>query len=300
MQNTANPADGVTNSIKVGDAEILRVEEMSIISPMSILTQDQALVEANRHWLTPHFLRPDGRRDFVFQSWILLVDDKVIVVDPCTGNARSHMYPIFNNLDTPYIERFAATGIKPEDVDYVFCTHLHHDHCGWCTQLRDGRFVPTFPNARYLYVKREFERWDTRRPDHRVVDYNVGVFEQSVLPIVEAGLADLVSDRHRLSASVEIEPAYGHTLGHSIVHLVSKTKEAYFTGDVFHHPLQILYPELHLPGCDNLEQAIETRRRIANLCIERNALVIPAHFAKPHVGWIRKKNGAVSFEAFAE
>lgn len=299
MQNTAIPSNDVNNCIKVGDAEILRVEEMSIISSMEMLTQNQALIESNRHWLTPNFLRADGRRDFVFQSWILLVDGKVIVVDPCTGNGRPHMYPFFNNLDTPYIERFAATGIKPEDVDYVFCTHLHHDHCGWCTQLRDGRFVPTFPNARYLYVKREFERWDTRRPDHCVVDYNVGVFEQSVLPIVEAGLAELVSDRHRISPSVEIEPAYGHTLGHSIMHLVSKTKEAYFTGDVFHHPLQILYPELHLPGCDNLEQAIETRRRIANLCAERNALVIPAHFAKPHAGWVRVKNGTMSFEPLA-
>jgi glyoxylase-like metal-dependent hydrolase (beta-lactamase superfamily II) len=284
------------SAIKVGDAEIRRVEEMPINSRMAVLTQDEALIEANKHWLIPLFLKADHHWDFIFQSWIVLVDDKVFVVDPCTGNGRPHMHPLFNMLNTPYIERFAATGIKPEDVDYVFCTHLHHDHCGWSTQLRAGRFVPTFPKARYLYVRREYERWDTRRPDHKLVDYNVGVFEQSVLPVMEAGLAELINDRHRISSSVEIEPAYGHTMGHSILHLVSQAKEAYFTGDVFHHPLQILYPELHLPGCDNLELAIETRRRVAAVCAERNALVIPAHFPKPHAGWVRRKDGALSFQ----
>jgi glyoxylase-like metal-dependent hydrolase (beta-lactamase superfamily II) len=283
-------------SIRVGAAEIRRVEEMAIESPIWVLTQDQALVEANQHWVAPLFLKPDGTWDFLFQSWILSVDGKVFVIDPCTGNGRPHPYPMFENLDTPYLERFAATGIAPEDVDYVFCTHFHHDHCGWCTQLRDGRLVPTFPNARYLFVRREYERWDTRRPDHKPVDYNVGVFERSVLPIMEAGLADLVNDRHRISPSVEIEPAWGHTLGHSILHLASQAKQAYFTGDVFHHPLQMLHPELHMPGCDDLAQAIETRRRIAALCVEREALVIPAHFPTPHAGHLHRNGGAVVFE----
>jgi len=287
----------VMSVIRVGQAEIRRVEEMTFNSSMATLTQDRVLLEANKHWLMPLFMSPDGKREFVFQSWIMLVDGNVFVIDPCTGNGRSHMYPFFNKLSTPYIERFAATGIKPADVNYVFCTHLHHDHCGWSTQLRDGRFVPTFPNARYIYVRREYERWDTRRPDHKVVDYNVGVFEQSVLPIMEAGLGDLVNDRQRISTSVQIEPAYGHTMGHSMLHLASQEQEAYFTGDVFHHPLQILYPQLHLPGCDDLPMAIETRRRVAGLCAARDALIIPAHFAKPHAGYARRKHGTMTFEA---
>ena len=282
--------------IKIGDAEIRRIEEMTINSPMHVLTQDTALIAAHEPWLKPRFLKDDDHWTFVFQSWILSVDGKVIVIDPCNGNGRPHMYPFFANLDTPYIERFAATGIRPDQVDYVFCTHLHHDHCGWSTQLRDGKFVPTFANARYLYVRREYERWDTRRPGHREVDYNVGVFERSVLPVMEAGLAELVEDRHRISAGVEIQPAYGHTLGHSILHLVSRMQQAYFTGDVFHHPLQMIDPTLHMPGCDDLDMAIETRRRIVDACVTGNALVIPAHFPTPHAGWIRRRDGVVSFE----
>lgn len=285
--------------MRVGLAEIRRVEEFTLKSPMSTLTRDQALIATNQHWLLPLFMHADGYRDFVFQSWILIVDGKVFVIDPCNGNGRPHMLPMFDHLNTPYIERFAATGIEPEEVDYVFCTHLHHDHCGWSTRLREGRFVPTFPNARYVYVRREYERWDTRRPNHEPVDYNVGVFERSVSPIMEAGLADLVDDRHRLAPSVAIEPAYGHTLGHSILHLESDAQEAYFTGDVFHHPLQMLYPELHMPGCDDLQMAIATRRRLIDACIERNALVIPAHFPAPYAGWIRRRDGAVTFEPYS-
>ena len=287
-------------TIKVGDAEIRRVEEMTIISSMALLTQDQALIDANKDWLMPAFMSADGKRDFVFQSWILLADGKVIVIDPCTGNDRPHVLPLFRGLNTPYIERFCATGIRPQEVDYVFCTHLHHDHCGWSTQLRDGKFVPTFPNARYVYVRREIERWDPRRPDYRSVEYNAGVFEHSVQPVLDAGLAELVNDGHRLSASVAIEPANGHTLGHSMLLVTSRSQSVCFTGDVFHHPLQISYPELHLPGCDDLAMAIETRRRVANLCAERDALIIPAHFAKPHAGYVRRTWGAFRFEPIDE
>jgi len=290
--------------IKVGAAEIRRVEELRIKSPMAVLTQDTAFIELHNHWLQPLFLHAEGYWDFIFQSWILFVDDKVVVIDPCTGNGRPHLYPLFDHLKTPYIERFAATGVKPEEVDYVFCTHLHHDHCGWSTQLRDGRFVPTFPNARYVYVRSEYQRWDLRLPDHVPVDYNLGVFEQSVLPVMEAGLADLVDERHSILPSLQIEPAPGHTLGHSMLHLVSRaqaqTQEAYFTGDVFHHPLQIIDPALHMPGCDNLDMAIATRRRVVDLCVERNALVIPAHFSAPHAGWIRRDQGVVTFEPLTQ
>jgi glyoxylase-like metal-dependent hydrolase (beta-lactamase superfamily II) len=113
-------------------------------------------------------------------------------------------------------------------------------------------------------------------------------------PDHEAGLADLVNARHRISPSVEIEPAYGHTMWQSILHLTSQEKEVYFTSDVFHHPLPMLYPELHMPACDDLERAIETRRRVAAMCADRNALVIPAHFSTTHAGICATRNRAVS------
>lgn len=282
--------------IKLGHADIRPVLELALTRrPIAFLGADPALIEANRAWLSPHFLEDGDTWSLNFQSWILQVDGKVVVVDPCTGNGRPHPIAPFDMLDTPFIERFCATGVRPEDVDYVFCTHMHHDHCGWNTQLRDGRWVPTFPNARYLFVRREYERWNPNGAGYRAVEYNDGVYERSILPVVEAGLADLVMEQTRVSPSLEIQPAHGHTLGHCMLHLVSAEGQAYFSGDAFHHPLQLTSPELQFGDCDDVEQAIVTRRRLVELALEREALIIPAHLPFPHAGRLRRQDGVVSF-----
>jgi glyoxylase-like metal-dependent hydrolase (beta-lactamase superfamily II) len=92
-----------------------------------------------------------------------------------------------------------------------------------------------------------------------------------------------------------IEPAYGHTRGHSVLHLSTDDGEAYFTGDVFHHPIQMVDPSLHLPGCDDLETAIETRRQLIPKLVETQALVIPAHFPAPHAGRLHGMNDSITF-----
>jgi glyoxylase-like metal-dependent hydrolase (beta-lactamase superfamily II) len=285
--------------IKVGAAEIRSALEMQLEGrPIAWLGADPALIEANRDWLAPWFLEDGDTWSLNFRTWILKVDGKVVVVDPCTGNGRPHPLPMFDRLDEPFIERFRATGVAPEDVDYVFCTHMHHDHCGWNTQLRDGRWVPTFPNARYLFVRREYDRWDPNGADYRSVDYNEGVYERSILPIVEAGLADLVMERHRVSPSLEIEPAHGHTLGHAMLRLASEAEEACFSGDCFHHPLQLVDPDLQFGDCDDVGEARATRRRLVALGLERDALIIPAHLPTPHAGRVRRRDdGRILFEA---
>jgi glyoxylase-like metal-dependent hydrolase (beta-lactamase superfamily II) len=284
--------------IKIGAARVHRVEELTFKFPMELLTRDADVLRRHEQWLLPNFMDPDRCTfDFSCHSWLVQVDGRTVLVDPCNGNGR--VRPVlrqFDHLNTPYIERFEATGVRPDEVDFVFCTHMHCDHCGWNTQLRDGQWIPTFPKARYLFVRREYERWRPDRPEYVTVDYNVGVFEDSVRPIMEAGLADLVPGIHRVSSSVTIEPAYGHTFGHSMLHLISNGTEAYFCGDAFHHPLQLLYPELHLPGCDDLTQAIVTRRELRDLCAERNAVLLPAHFSAPHAGRVSRTSEGYQFQ----
>ena len=285
--------------IVVGQAEIHSALEMSLTGrPIAWLGADPALIETNRDWLAPHFLEVGDTWSLNFRSWILRIYDKVLVIDPCTGNGRPHSMPPFDNLDTPFIERFRATGVEPEDVDYVFCTHMHHDHCGWNTQLRNGRWVPTFPNARYLFLQREYNRWDPNSANYQPVAYNGGVFERSILPIVEAGLADLVMDRHSILPGLDIEPAPGHTLGHAILRLSSARQEACFSGDCFHHPLQLIDPKIQFGDCDDVEGAIATRKRLAELALDSGMLIIPAHLPFPHAGRLRRIGGRVIFESF--
>jgi glyoxylase-like metal-dependent hydrolase (beta-lactamase superfamily II) len=283
--------------LRFADAAISRAEEMIMPLPMAVLGQDEAFIAANRAWLQPHFWDEADRWAMCFQSWIIQVDGKVVVVDPCNGNDRPHPQPWFNDLQTPYIERFCATGVRPEDVDYVFCTHMHHDHCGWNVQLRGGRWVPTFPKARYLFLRREYERWNPNGAGYRYVDYNEGIYERAIQPIVEAGLADLVMDDHRVSSSLEILPAHGHTFGHAMLRLASGAEEALFTGDIFHHPLQLVRPEFQFGDCDDVVQATETRRRLVARGLERDSLIIPAHLPLPHAGRVRRGESGVYFEA---
>jgi glyoxylase-like metal-dependent hydrolase (beta-lactamase superfamily II) len=284
----------------IGDAEIRRVEELSTRFPLAMFNPPAGLLEAEAHWLQPLWADADGTWEMVVQSWIVIADGRVIVVDPCVGNGRSlPHFELFDHLDTPFIERFAATGIRPEHVDGVVCTHLHSDHCGWNTTLRDGRYAPTFPNARYYLARREVERWDSRRLDHNAVPANEGVFEASVLPVLEAGLAELVPDIFCISRSLELEPAHGHTLGHSAVHLESAGHHAWFTGDAFHHPLELIHPELDAGTCEDFAQTLATRKRLIAAITATRALVIPAHFGAPHAGYLRDENGVRRFVPLA-
>ncbi len=301
VRPSAGRADEETTVIAVGNASIRRIEEIRYKFPLSMFGLDPSAIDRHWDWLFPRFADSDRNWDMVVQSWICVIDDKVVVIDPCVGNGRSFpQLPMFDQLQTPFIERFAGTGIKPTDVDLVFCTHLHSDHCGWNTQLQGGKYVPTFPNARYIVVRREFERWDARQQGYDRAEVhnqlNVGVFENSVLPVWEAGLIDLVGDSHRLSPALQVEPAYGHTKGHSCLHLQSGSDEAYFTGDVFHHPLELLYPEIDANTCESYLTTVETRRGLVRKLITSGALLIPGHFAAPYVGRVRESGGTVRFE----
>jgi len=287
--------------VEVGEARIHRVEEMTIRVPMTMFGADEAVCASHAHWMVPHWATPDGEAEIVIQSFIVEVDGQIVLVDPCVGNGRSlPTLPMFDMLDTPYLERFAATGIRPEDVDIVVCTHLHSDHCGWNTMLRDGRWVPSFPNARYILGEREVARWDPRRAGHQANPLNDGVFERSVLPVLEAGLADVIGENHRVSPSLRTELAPGHTLGHCALHLESAGALACFSGDAFHHPIELFAPELDDGGSEDHALCVATRRRLIDHFVRTGALIVPAHFAAPHMGYLRGEAQARRFVPIGE
>ena len=283
----------------VGEAQIASALELELTGrPIGLLGADPVLVEANRWWMAPYFLEEGDTWSLNFRAWIVRVDDKIIVIDPCNGNGRPNPVPAFDMLDIPFLERFEATGVRAEDVDFVFCTHLHHDHCGWNTVLRNGRWVPTFPRARYLFVKREYDRW---HPDHasrfQHLIYNDGVYDRSIAPIVEAGLADLVLETHTLTPSLRVISGRGHTDGHSMLHLQSGGVEATFSGDAFHHPLQLIEPAIRFGDHDDWDAVIQTRERLVCDSLARAMLLIPAHLPAPHAGRMRRTERGLWFEA---
>jgi glyoxylase-like metal-dependent hydrolase (beta-lactamase superfamily II) len=163
---------------------------------------------------------------------------------------------------------------------------MHSDHVGWNTRLENGHWVPTFPNARYVFARREFE--------HRERLYaadpsaGLGMFADSVLPVVASGQAQLVDSDYALDDTVRLEPAEGHTPGNVVIHLNSGGAAAVLSGDVLHHPIQVMYPEWSAQFCEDPLQSAVVRRRFVETHAERGTLVLPAHFPAPTAGRIRR------------
>jgi glyoxylase-like metal-dependent hydrolase (beta-lactamase superfamily II) len=194
--------------------------------------------------------------------------------------------PFWNMLNTPYLDRLAAAGARADEIDLVMCTHLHHDHVGWNTQLRDGRWVPTFPNARYVFSKSDFEYYLKADADPKTAPVEFGTFRECVLPVVEAGRADLVTGPHRLDDCLEIIPAPGHSAGHVVFKLESNGRCAIFIGDVFHHLLQVYYPHWNFPKNSDPEAARASRHQVLKECASVGALTLPCHVGSPFAGYI--------------
>lgn len=279
---------------RIGDATVTRIEEQ--LGPGSFPPEkyfagfEREVLERHLDWLVPHHYIPaqDALVTSV-HSWLIQTAHHTVLLDCCSGNHKDrHWWPRFHQLQTPFLQRLARAGVAPEQVDIVMCTHLHADHIGWNTQLRDGRWVPTFPNARYLFSRRECEHWDPRlHPDDADDPHRRIAWHDSVLPVIEAGLAELVSGPHAIADDLLIEDAPGHTPGHILLKLLHADGGGVFCGDVIHHPLQVCAPHWNSQFCMAPEQARSTRRRVLEHCAETRAWLLPTHFGAPHVAGIR-------------
>jgi glyoxylase-like metal-dependent hydrolase (beta-lactamase superfamily II) len=176
----------------------------------------------------------------------------------------------------------ATAGFPAESIDSVMCTHLHVDHVGWNTRLVNGKWVPTFPNARYLFGRKEWEHWSSAQALNRDGD----VMGDSVRPIIDAGLAELVDMRHALTPEVRLEPTPGHTPGHVSVRISSRGEDAVITGDLMHHPLQCAEPDLANNYDVDAAGARRTRREFLARYSNKRMLVLGTHFAPPTGGWV--------------
>ena len=280
----------------VGRATIARVEE--VYGPTYPATHifpelSPDILDLHAPWLAPHHYEAEtGLIKLSVHSWLLQIGGQKILIDACCGNQKNKPgRPFWHMMNTNYLERLAAAGARPDEVDLVMCTHLHHDHVGWNTQLRDGGWVPTFPNARYVFSKPDFEYYQKLDADPREGPAELGTFRECVLPVVEAGRADLVAGPHRLNDHLEIMPAPGHSAGHVVFWLDSGGERAVFIGDVFHHLLQVYYPDWNFPKNSDAEQARTSRRMVLEHCAATGALVLPGHVGAPfagHIDWTGK------------
>ena len=289
--------------LKLGPYEIHRIEEVVFpYAGYAALMPDMPveLLEEHRDILTAHQLQPEtGLIVLSFHSWLIRTPHHWILVDTCIGNHKIYErkeLAAFSQLDTAYMARLRGAGPKPEDIDYVFCTHLHFDHCGWNTSLVDGRWQPTFPNARYLCHHKELDHWSSVQGDDYDMGPNSGVFEANVQPLIDGGLLEGVEDGYEIEDGVRLRLAAGHTPGHTVLELGRDGSLGLFSGDLIHAVLQVYGPQYTTVFCNDGQAAAVTRQATLERVADRSTLLFPAHFGHPHYGRVESTASGFRFQ----
>jgi glyoxylase-like metal-dependent hydrolase (beta-lactamase superfamily II) len=282
---------------QVGAVKVARVVELEIPVPYNARRPmiAEATPEALRQtpWLYPDFVNEQDQMLLSIHALLVEAPGLRLVVDTCIGNDRPRAITGGQPLATTFLEAMAEAGWSREGVDAVICTHLHVDHVGWNTMLVDGAWVPTFPNARYLLGRVEFEHWSAEAGEE-----NQAILDDSVRPVIDAGLAEFVDMDHRLSPEVRLIPTTGHTPGHVSVVIESEGQTAVITGDMSHHPCQMAHPHWSPSFDSDPKASAVTRARMFAEWADQPVLVIGTHYAAPTAGHVRRDGEAFRFEGF--
>lgn len=277
---------------KIGDTTITQLLELSDSSgSIPVLPDATPDKLAEIPWLKPHFVSPDGNLILNIQMLIIETPTRKMVVDTCIGNDKNLNMEGWANLQLPFLDDLARLGHDPASIDTVICTHLHVDHVGWNTRKVADRWVPTFANARYLVVEQEYAFWRDLEEDPFG-----DVFGESVAPVFEAGLADLVRPDHVVGDGVWFESTPGHTPGHVSVHIESQNEHAIISGDMMHHPCQIARPDWVTPFDADNAAAMATRKAFFERYADQPVLVFGTHFANPVAGHIVRDGKTYRFD----
>lgn len=276
---------GTTQTWHIGSVKVTRIVEMEISGGTKFILPTATREACLEHdWMQPHFMDEQGNLIMSIHALVIDTGSRRIIVDTCIGNDKERNIPSWSNLQTSFLEDLAKAGYPRESIDTVMCTHLHVDHVGWNTMLVDGKWVPTFVNARYLLAEKEWRHWDANE-DEKVYG---SVLADSVRPVVEAGLVDLVNENHKVCDEVWLEPTPGHTPGHVSVHIQSGSDEALITGDCIHHPCQMTRTDWCSSADSDQAQGQKTRETLLEKYVDTDVLIIGTHFATPTAGHVKR------------
>jgi glyoxylase-like metal-dependent hydrolase (beta-lactamase superfamily II) len=266
-----------------GPFEIQKVMDLEWTIPNSeFLLLDVPDVEFRRTRTAgdARFVEPGTARPILsFHSYLVRTPAGNLLVDTCVGNHKQRrLLPAWHMRDGSYLQRLAAAGVAAEDVNFVCCTHLHGDHVGWNTRLANGRWVPTFPNARYLFAETEVAYWERMHRDGPDNIYRQS-WEDSVLPVLEAGLVDRVRSDHEITRGIRLHQAPGHTPGNVVIELDDGRRRAVMSGDVIHHPVLIERAEWSSRFCLDPAAARARRLELLRRIAGTGTVLLAAHFA---------------------
>ena len=287
----------------IGDARVTGVIEYSgpthdpaFLYPAVDKAERDAVLQANASWLAPnHYVPHMDRLIVTIRLWVVQAGGNTIVIDTGVGNRKPRAAERMDRLNTLVMPWLESIGAGPQQVTHVVMTHLHTDHVGWNTVEKDGRWAPTFPKARYLFPKDEFDYWKGLY-DKGDKDVNQGSFADSVLPVLDAGLGDFMDGRAEVAGCLAPEPMPGHAPGMLSFRLRSRGEEGLFCADILHNAIQIVRPDWNDRYCLWPDKALESRASGLKRACERGALLMPMHLGAPYCGYVRRQGEGYAFE----
>lgn len=285
---------------QIGQATITRISDLTLanFTPTMLLPDwnPKVLTDLPDQMISKMMDSTQAHLLLSVHSWLVRDRDRTILIDTGAGNGKVRPdAPYFDHLDTPYLERLRAAGCEPEDIDYVLLTHLHVDHVGWNTRLENGRWVPTFPNARYIFARAEHDYFSD--PQNRDRDpTSFAIQKDSIDPVIEAGLADLIeTDGSEPIKGFTFHPTPGHSIAHASIVLQSGGEVALFAGDVMHHPVQVFKPEWNSVFCASPEAAQRSRAWALAFAVDHQATVFSSHFPASSAGSVERDESGFSW-----
>jgi glyoxylase-like metal-dependent hydrolase (beta-lactamase superfamily II) len=282
---------------QVGNVKISQIVELVFTGLDAFLPDATPEAVLPIEWLRPDFITPEGILKFSIHALVIDTGARKIIVDTCVGNDKPReVFPDWHMLQTSFLEDLASAGYPRESIDTVLCTHLHLDHVGWNTMLHEGRWVPTFPGARHLIERSEFayvaDGAEAEDVEPWLRDMNRTVMADSIRPVVDADLVDLVDADHALCEEVRLIPTPGHTIGHVSVRIESLGESALITGDAIHHPCQLAHPEWSVTTDYDPADSVRTRHELFAELADGPTLVIGTHWPQPSAGKIARWGNA--------
>ena len=287
----------------IGDARITGVIEYSgpthppdFLYPEVAKAERDAVLGANASWLAPnHYVPHMDRLIVTIQLWVVRAGGNVIIIDTGVGNRKERAAAArMHQLNTLVMQWLESIGAGTEQVTHVVMTHLHTDHVGWNTVPQDGKWVPTFAKAKYLFPKAEFEYWKAEYARDKAV--NQGAFGDSVLPIFDAGLAEFIDETKEVAGCLTAEPVPGHAPGMLSFRIRSRGEEGLFCADILHNAIQIVRPDWNDRYVLWPDKALESRALGLRRACERGALLMPMHLGAPYCGYVRRRGDGYAFE----
>ena len=288
--------------LQLGTMRVHKIHEMD--SPVPLLSQLPGTTAEDLARLMEWYNQPDeitadpetSFMTFSVHSWVIEIDGLTVLVDTCCGNDKQRALPEVHQLDTRYLHNLRAAGFEPEDIDMVMCTHLHFDHVGWNTRLENGKWVPTFPNARYLFSRRDYEYFKDNPPGEEI---HMDAFLDSIVPVMEAGKGEIVDEDmliHReIGNGLWLEPAYGHSPGCCTLNAQAGGPPGIFWGDVIHHPVQLIRHDLPFAFDMDGTAACKTRKATMERVADSDIVCFPAHFRRGSAGHVKRDGDAFRY-----